>query len=217
MDPRKKAFIDRILARSGTTPHINCNLCSSCGGRCCKDGACGLMPVDIPKLTVQGIIEQLRSGKYSITFFCLEIVEGVVEAIPMMTAREVRAGTVNNSLFHRPCSLLTPNGCALSEEDRPTQALLFIPRPNNMCRSLLNSEDVLSAWLPYQRILEEVVLLETQKSSNQLFKEGCLAAVTHFRKRLAEVNGNIDALTFTDSEIRALQVLEKTGDIDYII
>lgn len=216
MNPEKQDFLTRILTRGNGIPHIDCKLCSSCGGRCCKDGACGLMPVDIPDKTIKGIINQLRSGKFSITFFCLEIAEGIVEPIPVIAAREIDAGTVNKSIIHRPCALLRSNGCLLTEKDRPTQALLLIPQPNNRCKSLLKPKDVWNAWLPYRDLLEEIVKIETGKNSSQLFKEGCCEAVEHFRRRLAKVGGDFNKLKLTQAELRALNILNLTGHL-YII
>lgn len=176
MTPRdKKSFIAEMRRRNFNSQYINHSVCDKCKGRCCKDGGCQLMTCDVPEMTVQGIIQLLNTGKYSIVFafYKFEVDEAII--MPTIQARELACGKVNKHVLRRPCSLQGANGCTFSDDDRPTGGILFAPgpSPNNNCKFLIDYETLVMDWLPQKQILDEVVLLETGKTTEELFVEGC--------------------------------------------
>lgn len=202
----KKAFIEFMKRRFSQNSHINCSVCSACGGACCKRGGCGLMTCDVPDMSVRGIERLLHTGKFSIAFACA-FSDGIPIPIPIMTAREIGCGKINESIIRKPCALQGEKGCLLSEEERPTQGLLFIPKANGDCKNLVGAMEVFADWAPYKEILETVIEKETGKTLNELFYKGCIEAAMQIRQKL-------DTRTeLTDSEADVVELLEATGTI----
>lgn len=199
----KKAFIDSILRDFPKSSHLNHSICEKCGGKCCQRGGCGLMTCDVSEMSVDGIRRMLDTGKYSITFFFA----GMEEIIPVMSAREVNAERVNNSIIRRPCSLQQQNGCSFSDEERPTMGLLYVPNSQGNCEMLVDSLELAFDWYPCKELMEQVVLLETGKNTTELFYNGCINAAMQIRQKLDQ------NLELTETEEQALLVLDLTGII----
>lgn len=208
MRPHEKtAYIAFMKRRFSQSSHVNCSICRKCGGTCCKRGGCGLMTCDIPEMSVIGIRRMLDTGKYSIMFFCADLGDGIIKPIPIMNAREVDSGRVNNSIIRKQCALQGENGCMLSDTERPTMGLLYIPKGNGECKMLIDAMEVFKDWYPHAQMMEEVVRQETGKSSQELFYSGCVQAAMEIRQKM-DLGADL-----TSTEIDALQVLDITGII----
>lgn len=166
----KKEYIAEKMRNEGVTANVNCSICSKCKGKCCKISGCGLMPCDVEDMSVDGIRRMLDTGKYSISFL---LKMNPPRPMLSMISREVGRGRINPSLIRTRCSLLDENGCTLSEEERPTQALLLVPGENLDCHELVTISETISEWSKYQDILAEVIFLETGKDMIELFEESC--------------------------------------------
>lgn len=202
----KNAYITSKMRDFPRNPYLNHSICEKCGGKCCKAGGCGLMPCDVPEMSVEGIRKMLDTGKYSITFFCAATECGIIP-IPIINAREVDSGKVNNSIIRKPCALQGEKGCELSDDERPTMGLLYIPIAKGDCRMLVSANDTLNEWFPYKAIMDEVVFEETGKSSEELFYSGCVQAAMEIRQKLDM------GIEFTEAEMNAITILELTGTI----
>lgn len=167
------------------------------------------MTCDVPEMSVRGISKMLDTGKYSIAFFCT-VDDGVVFPVPVMISREISSGKVNNSIIQKPCSLQTEKGCMLSEEERPTLGLLFIPRPGRECASIVDGMELLSDWFPHRGILEAVVKQETGKTSTELFHQGCIEAAMQIRNKLDM------RIELEQAEIEALDIIMAIGAITIV-
>ena len=187
----KEQYIASKLREFPNVKHIDYSICSRCKNCCCKITACGLLPHDIPELTVDGIKRILDTGKYSITFM---YIASINKPLPIMISREIGGDKINNSLIRTTCSLLGENGCTLSEAERPTQALLLIPRENEKCETLVPGWETMREWQEYEELMKTVIFEETGKSVNELFEEGCRKDV----KKLIQKIENDEELTYTE-------------------
>ena len=203
----KQLYIKFMKRRFSQSSHVNCSVCRKCGGTCCKRSGCGLMTCDVPVMSVSGIRRMLDTGKYSITFFCADFGDGIIIPIPIMNAREIDSQRVNNSIIRKPCALHKENGCMLSDTERPTMGLLYIPKSDGHCKMLVDQMETLQDWYPHAHMMEEVVRQETGKSSQELFYSGCIEAAMEIRQKL-DLGKEL-----TESELDALQVLNLTGII----
>lgn len=207
MGPKdKNAYITSKMRDFPRNPYLNHNICEKCGGKCCQRGGCGLMPCDVSEMSVAGIRRMLDTGNYSITFFCAGL-EGEILPIPIINAREVNAGRVNNSIIRKPCALQGQKGCKLSDDERPTMGLLYIPNAKGHCRILVDAMEAFMEWFPYKTIMDEVVFEETGKSSEELFYSGCVQAAMEIRQKLDM------GVELTEGEMAAIEPLKLTGTI----
>ena len=158
-----------------------------------------MMPCDIPDMSVKGISKLLDTGNFSIAF----IYVGPIP-VALIGAREIGRGRVNSSLIKHSCSLQGNRGCKLAEEDRPTMGLLYVPTSSG-CKLLLKPEEVVEAWFPYQEVLEEVIMLETGKTSLELFEDSVEEDLRFLQKK-AEKN-----IPFTHAEDMAISLLNEMG------
>lgn len=167
----KKEYIKR---KARNRKYINSELCSTCPYSCCKYSGCDALPFDIEPFTRENVIRLIDKGIYSITYtFTYDR-----RVIPVLRSREVDAGVFNLSNQHKPCALLGENGCILTEEQRPTLALLLIPKLHPFhdewrnCKSLVRTREFIKMWDKVSDIMEDVVEHYTDgKDFETLFRE----------------------------------------------
>ena len=136
-------------------------LCTTCGGKCCKNIPGATRPSDFKGR--QQIIEALRGGRY-----CVDWWEGDPRK---------RKNTLSRGYFIRPagkgfegrlldpswggigCTFLTDTGCSLEPEQRPTQCRLLEPDATGHCIDHSGGKrEAAIAWLKHdvQGIIDEV-------------------------------------------------------------
>ncbi|MDO4975576.1 MAG: hypothetical protein Q4E61_04615 [Alphaproteobacteria bacterium] len=179
---------------------INKDICASCRGKCCKATGCGLMPCDIVDKTPAGIQRLLDSGRYSISFF-LDFIDMKLEVIPTMMSREINSSRIQFGFIHNQCSLLGPKGCSLSDDERPTQGLLFVPQMEANCELQLNSQTVVTEWRKLSPLMETVLIIETGSNSLNLFQQSLLQTMNHLETKLSE------GIILNSSELSALELV----------
>ena len=156
--------------------YINHELCSTCIQPCCKLSGCDALPFDVIPFTQENIIKLIDNGIYSITYtFTYDR-----RVIPVLRSREIDAGIFNFSDDHKGCSLLGEHGCTLTEDKRPSLALLLIPRVNpfhkkwRICKSLVKTREFIKMWDKVSDRMEDVVEHYTGgKDFETLFMEYC--------------------------------------------
>lgn len=160
----KKEYIKRKVRHK---KYINPELCSTCLYPCCKYSGCDALPFDINPFTVENIIKLIDDGIYSITYtFTYDR-----RVIPVLRSREIGADVFNFSNKHQQCSLLGENGCKLNEDERPTLALLLIPKEHpffdewRMCKSLVKTKEFIKMWDEVSNVMEDVVKHYTKGKS----------------------------------------------------
>ena len=196
----KKEYIAEKMREFPNENHIDRSICGKCKRCCCKIGACQLMTCDISDMSVEGIRKMLDTNKYSV-YLTFGFLFGELVVLPVICAKEIDAGRVKASFFRKQCALLGENGCSLSDEERPTLGLLLIPNSNDKCRTAVNNEETFLDWYPHKSIMDEVVFLETGKTTEEIFDD----AVDEAAEQLFLKITNKEELT--DSEILVCDVL----------
>lgn len=138
----------------------NKELCTRCGGRCCIASGCVYSPKDFRNISLDfdGFKTIIRTGDVAISpiyevpfigfnYLALHVrsLNGRICDIPYSTP-----------FGSAPCKLLTPTGCSLSPDKRPTGGRLLKPAPFQCINYYLNSGRQAEDWLPYQKTLWEV-------------------------------------------------------------
>lgn len=130
-------------------------LCSKCGGRCCKNSGCHFIPSDFEKMEYDYLKKLIEDTGY-ISVAAVGSIMGLVLPIQILylKIRNVDSDICNYS-DKGTCMLLTSNGCSLSFEERPTGAKALIPNAEG-CFSKVSELEVLMAWKPYQELLKKL-------------------------------------------------------------
>ena len=139
--------------------------CTSCGGACCKNMPGLTTPEDWGAPDHDVMIRRLEvafaTGDWAIDWW---------EGDPRKRARRplsevlyVRPSTVEGKAEGRlmdpswggQCALLTPTGCPLPREGRPTMCRTLEPLPEGLgrCEQHFLKKDVAATWIKYQTLL----------------------------------------------------------------
>jgi hypothetical protein len=164
------------------------------------------MTCDIPDLSVAGIKSMLDTGKYSISFFYSD----PLGPIPIMVARDIGAGRIATTMIRQQCSLWD-NGCPLSDDERPTLGLLFMPKENHQCEILVNGIECLIDWFSVRSIMEEVIKEETGQSTIELFYKACISDALLIKNKLK------DHIKLSEAETMALEIIDNCGVIAILL
>lgn len=148
-------------------------ICSECGGECCKHGSCLAHPNDFGD-TAEQVISNLRnaleSGMWIVDFW-----EGECPSLPKDSEGFFIRPRMVEDLYLHPereqnwcvpswggeCLLLTPNGCSLDDHSRPMGGRSLTPkRGEDKCTQTMKWEDAdhsenekptfALAWLPHE-------------------------------------------------------------------
>lgn len=139
-----------------TSAHANPDLCTPCGGQCCKHmpGIC--LPQDLsPTLDETEIFvnlsDRLKTGRWVIddhlwSKFIRPAVKGEVGRI--------------RGFDQGPCTFLSETGCELSEVERPSECKLLKPHPKKLGYCQMpeawgwETKDMI--WEPYQHLIDQL-------------------------------------------------------------
>ena len=180
--------------------------CRECKDSCCKKCGCAYFIEDFEDLSFEGLKKELDKETISITsIFEKSYVKNrsIINPILFLRVRNRKRGIVDLFSEKTRCSLLTPDGCPYSFEERPLGAIMLLPKYKNgkrACESLeLSNEIALKNWKKHQDALKKLVEYYTGKPMNERLKEEIRDAIG----RLAmSIRNN------TELQERQLQVLE---------
>ncbi len=132
----------------------NKELCSQCGGRCCKETGCFFMPEDFERIEYDYLRNEIETKKY-ISIAAANSIYGIHFPIfkLYLKVRNVNSEICNIST-PGTCMLLTPTGCILSYSDRPSGGKALIP--GNPCYTKIRADEAIAAWRPYEEILKKL-------------------------------------------------------------
>lgn len=141
---------------------INPEICSECGGQCCKRCGCHFSPNDFKEISFEFLRKEIEKG-----YISLDYVDGELfyenSNIFILRIRNQDTPIVDIDSKRTPCILLTENGCKLDYEHRPTGGKLLIPSDkllgkNNhrTCQQLYSIEACCAEWKPYQKLLHSL-------------------------------------------------------------
>ncbi len=148
----------------------NKEMCSACGGWCCKRYPGLYSPEDIGEITVSKILDLLNSGTFSIDYW-IGGIYGRGGDTPFLRPRKVGEPVIDKRSWGEiPCINLTETGCSLEFKHRPIQCRELVPNydflnKENNCSpadETNSKENLVKLWFPYRKILHQAV----QKFSN---------------------------------------------------
>jgi Fe-S-cluster containining protein len=152
----------------------NKDLCSECGGMCCKKSGCDYATRDFTTINKNKLAEVLSEGNTSIVAALqFKRIKEKLIVIPFLylRVRNVNRDVVDLLSMKTTCSMLTENGCSYSYEDRPSGGINLVPSKNLTCYPLEKPQDIVKSWESYQRILERLVKRLTGKSVEEKLAE----------------------------------------------
>ena len=144
----------------------------------------------------------------------------IINPILFLRVRNRKRGIVDLFSEKTRCSLLTPDGCPYSFEERPLGAIMLLPSYKNgklACESLeLSNEIALENWKKHQEALKKLVEYYTGKSVNERLKEeiknaiGLLAMSIRNNRELQERQLQVlEAIQYLNQEL-----VEDTNEYD---
>jgi len=140
----------------------NKNLCSECGGRCCKKMAGIIFPQQLKEITVNNLSKMIQDG------YCFDYWEGnptTDDENEEKTAYFLRAKhkgyefDVVDPSWGGECVFLTEIGCKLDFYNRPFMCQALIPKEDYKCKisEEYTKQTASVAWLPFNEIIKEVI------------------------------------------------------------
>ena len=156
----------------------NKELCTKCGGFCCKAGGCMYFVSDFDNMKIDYLDSVLDTGRVSIKaalrFDMLPNKKITATPTLYLKARNVGHDIIDLVSLQTTCASLEENGCYFSFDERPSGGVMHIPREINGCLdcySAFNSADEVNKYVPYQKILHRLVKRRNGKSVNEQIKE----------------------------------------------
>ena len=197
--------------------------CKKCKGHCCKMCGCAYFVEDFEDLSFESLKKELEKETISITSVLeLDKIRNQVINSPVLFLRTRNRKREIVDLFSEKtrCSLLTPDGCPYSFEERPLGAIMLLPSYKNgklACESLeLSNEIALENWKKHQEALKKLVEYYTGKSVNERLKEeiknaiGLLAMSIRNNRELQERQLQVlEAIQYLNQEL-----VEDTNEYD---
>lgn len=154
-------------------PLQNLELCSRCGGSCCRNSGCSYLPIDFKDISFSSLKKELEKGYISI-IAQIVIIDYKVEVNLFMRTRNVGRPVVDLLSTSSPCCLWSQKGCPLSPEERPSVGVLCIPGYENehLCCHPIVSDDMLAVpWKKHQKTLKALVSYLTGKSVKEVIQK----------------------------------------------
>lgn len=153
----------------------NQELCTVCGGDCCKKSGCDYAPSDFEEVTTNALFSILEEGNISIVsilhFELLKDGQLVVEPFLYLRARNQNRPIVDLLSIKTPCSMLREDGCSYDLKHRPSGGANFVPKPNRQCHPDIDPYQLMKPWESYQRVLERLVKRFTGSSVDVRLRE----------------------------------------------
>ena len=153
----------------------NREICSKCGGKCCKKSGCDYSTKDFDDLSVNAIYQKLEEGNISIVALLNfnRLPNGRLACSPFLYLRARNTGRdiVDLLSFKKQCSMLKEDGCTYTVEDRPSGGINLIPSDNGPCRPAINPFDIVKEWESYQKPLGRLVKRFTGMSVDKKLRE----------------------------------------------
>lgn len=139
----------------------NKDMCSICGGRCCKNFGCMYMPSDFDSMEYESLKKTIKTTNNISIGGQIMKTEKVDDwtFFLYLHARNEGANIVDLISKGGPCSALGPNGCTIEDRSkRPSGGVSVIPMGyGEGCISTISDEESAEAWIPYQEMLKKLV------------------------------------------------------------
>lgn len=139
------------------TSNENPEMCSKCGGRCCKGMPGIAMPEDFDM--GRGIEQELRAAIAS-GYWIFDYLDGENNTYFPRPATLETVGKVVYGLWLGTCAFLTDHGCALEFELRPHECRHLIPKAmdGGKCKhGDIGTYEYAKAWYEYQDMINKMI------------------------------------------------------------
>lgn len=148
----------------------NKDICSVCGGKCCKKSGCDYSPRDFSNLGFNELNKILSEEKISIvstlSFERLPNNKLFVNPFLYLRARNNNRPVVDLFSTKTTCSQLTNTGCSYNYEQRPFGGKNLIPSLE-VCHPEIPQIEIIKEWDRYQKTLSKLVKRLTGNSVDQ--------------------------------------------------
>lgn len=152
----------------------NKELCSNCGGKCCKKCGCDYSVDNFDNITIDYLQKKLEEGYISIVSYqdFIKLPHGKIMNRPFLylRARNINRPIVDLLSMKTTCLSLKENGCKFDMDERPKGGINLIPKENYECYPLENPFIIVKGWKQYQKILERLVKRLTGNTVNSQIK-----------------------------------------------
>lgn len=139
----------------------NKDICSKCGGKCCKKSGCDYFVSDFESMETKYLEEILNQGHTSIVAALnIEVLSNGKKAmtpILFLRARNTGRDIVDLLSMKTRCMSLTDTGCSFDIDKRPSGGSSLIPKEDFKCENSVDKLLELKKFLPYQRTLQRLV------------------------------------------------------------
>lgn len=151
------------------------DICSRCGGFCCKKSGCDYSTDNFTDLSINALQEKLAEGNMSIVAMLNfhELSNGKLTVSPFLylRARNKDRDVVDLLSLKKTCSMLTDTGCSYSLEDRPKGGVNLLPRDPKPCVPDVDPYEIVKGWERYQKVLQRLVKRITGMSVDAKLRE----------------------------------------------
>lgn len=143
--------------------NVDTRVCKECGGECCKRCGCEFSPDDFEEISFEFLKREIEKGFITIEFIDDSLYDQL-DGMMILRVRNRRSPIVDCAWKKTPCILLTPEGCKLDYEHRPTGGKLLRPSTEKVgtifrrrkCSSTYSIAACCYEWWPHQKILFEL-------------------------------------------------------------
>lgn len=151
--PKKR----RIKKDYDISKNVNKEICTKCGGECCKICGCHFSPDDFKKITFESLKEEINKGYISIEYVDREHIYSNHGCYILRIRNENSPIVEINRTHRKACMMLTEHGCKFDYKHRPTGGKLLIPSKEGRCKNKYSIRDCCYEWEQYQNILCDLV------------------------------------------------------------
>jgi Fe-S-cluster containining protein len=146
----------------------NKSICTSCGGKCCKQMPGIVSPKDANEINVDYFINMYENG-YQFDYW-----EGNLTGDPehadltfwyLRPQTKNSVGRVVDASWGGECVFLTENGCPMKFKDRPAQCRALKPSPEMECNldPEYDKKEMIKEWLPYNEIITKAINIISER------------------------------------------------------
>lgn len=150
----------------------NKDICSECGGKCCKECGCSYAPSDFKdELTFEKVMEKIASGTTSICAIFAWSHEGhmkTLHPILLLKERDIGKGDIDLISIPTGCGSLTDTGCPYDLSSRPLGGACLIPNESHNCPKSVSTKELARMWQPYKGIMIKALQLIGNDSATNI-------------------------------------------------
>lgn len=152
----------------------NKEICSKCGGRCCKKCGCDYFVSDFESMKIDYLESVLDTGRVSvIAALDFKRVNEKLLLTPLLylRARNINRDEIDLLSMKTTCASLENDGCHFNIDERPSGGSSLIPSDDGLCKPSVDFLTEIKKWEPYQKVLSRLVKRRTGLSVDEKLRE----------------------------------------------